>query len=93
MLSAIIFFQSIYRQFWSSKDLEKDGVDLQDIKVILSHKEWLKKKLVHLIVVADTKYLSVEDLAKVVIWSLVYGVPYVSFYDVQGNLVNILLKL
>ncbi|KAI5636281.1 dehydrodolichyl diphosphate synthase complex subunit nus1 [Phthorimaea operculella] len=46
----------------------------------------LNKKLNHLVVVTESGRPSLEELARVVIWTLVAGVPYISFHDVTGEL-------
>lgn len=61
-------------------------VTKSDITLILKHVPRDSSKLKHLVVLADTNYHTLSDLARVLIWSLIAGVPYVSFYDVTGSL-------
>ncbi|CAH2235582.1 jg4513 [Pararge aegeria aegeria] len=46
----------------------------------------MKKKLKHLVVLVDTNVHSMSDLALLVIWSLIVGIPFVSFHDITGQL-------
>lgn len=48
----------------------------------------MKKKLEHLVVLADTNVHSMSDLALLVIWSLIMGIPFVSFHDITGKREN-----
>ncbi|XP_032516327.1 dehydrodolichyl diphosphate synthase complex subunit Nus1 isoform X2 [Danaus plexippus] len=57
-----------------------------DVLTLLEKVPKLQKSLKHLVVLTNTDVHSTSDLAKLVIWSLIVGVPYVSFYDITGNL-------
>lgn len=82
----LVAVQNVYRRFWTNKCyLSTDSVTKNDIQMILEHVPRMTKKLKHLVLLADTDHHSLSDLARLVIWSLVSGVPYVSFHDITGN--------
>ncbi|KAM3964932.1 transport and golgi organization 14 [Aphomia sociella] len=87
VVNVLVAIQNVYHQFWVKKsDLFKGEVTKNDIKIILEHMPKMNKKLNHLVVLADTNFHTLGDLARVVIWSLVLGIPYVSFHDITGEL-------
>ncbi|XP_028165812.1 dehydrodolichyl diphosphate synthase complex subunit Nus1 [Ostrinia furnacalis] len=87
VVNVLVAVQNVYCRFWTKKgDFPSDQGTEKDIKVILKHLPDIKKKPKHLVVLADTSEHSLQSLALVVIWSLVAGVPYVSFHDITGEL-------
>ncbi|XP_053604657.1 dehydrodolichyl diphosphate synthase complex subunit nus1 [Plodia interpunctella] len=84
-VNLLVAVQNVYQQIWCSSSSESE-VNQSDIKIILENMPKITKKLKHLVVQADTDHHSLADLARVVIWSLVAGIPYVSFYDITGEL-------
>ncbi|XP_047990279.1 dehydrodolichyl diphosphate synthase complex subunit nus1 [Leguminivora glycinivorella] len=86
-VNVLVAVQNVYHQFWAKRDdFPTCELTKREISVVMEHVPRLKKKLHHLVVLAHTEYHSLSDLARVVIWSLVAGIPYVSLYDVTGNL-------
>lgn len=86
VVNVLVAVQNVYWQFWTRKpDSTSDERPEKDIKMILNHMPNMKKKPKHLVVLADTHEHSLKSLASVVIWSLVAGVPYVSFHDITGK--------
>ncbi|XP_026749029.1 dehydrodolichyl diphosphate synthase complex subunit Nus1 [Galleria mellonella] len=87
IVSVLVAVQNVYHQFWDIKsNLFKSEVTNNDIKIILKLITKMNKKLNHLVILADTDHHSLADLARVVIWSLIAGIPYVSFHDITGEL-------
>lgn len=86
VVNVLVAVQNVYSRFWAKEDDFpcNQGTE-NDIKVILKHLPNMKKKPKHLVVLADTSEHSLHSLALVVIWSLVAGVPYVSFHDITGK--------
>lgn len=88
-LTILVAVKNVQRRFVTRKSqLSMKEVSKGDIKMILEHKPQLKKQLHHLVMLSDTDHHSLSDLAFIVIWSLIAGVPYVSFYDVTGKYLN-----
>ncbi|XP_013191509.2 dehydrodolichyl diphosphate synthase complex subunit Nus1 [Amyelois transitella] len=87
-VNILVAVQNVYQQFWVQKWCisSKSEVNKNDIKVILENMPKMKKNLKHLVVQADTDNHSLRDLARIVIWSLVAGIPFVSFHDITGEL-------
>lgn len=84
--SVLVAVQKVYQLVWVNKsNAVQNEVTKSDIKLILEHMPKMSKKLKHIVVLADTDHHSLGDLARVVIWSLVAGVPYVSFHDITGD--------
>lgn len=87
VVTVLVAIQNVYNQFWTKKSVStSEFIPEDDIKMILNHMPNMKKKPKHLVVLADTHEHSFKNLASVVIWSLVAGVPYVSFHDITGKL-------
>lgn len=86
VVNVLVAVQNVYLQFWVKKcSLSKDEVTKSDIRMVLEHVPRMSKRLRHLVVQADIDHHDMSDLARVVIWSLVAGVPYVSFHDITGT--------
>lgn len=91
VLSLLVAVQNVYRRFRRDKWNEpEENVTKNDIKLILDSIPRDQSKLKHLVVIADTDRHSLSDFAKLLIWSLVAGVPYLSFYDISGIILLIL---
>lgn len=90
VVNALVAVQNVYLQFWVKKsNLSKDEVTKSDIRMVLEHVPRMSKRLKHLVVQADLVHQDMSELARVVIWSLVAAVPYVSFHDITGiNFIN-----
>lgn len=87
IVNILVAVQNVYHQFWDKNYiLQKDEVTKSDIKLILEHVPRVTKKLKHLVVLVDSDQHTLSDLARMVIWSLVAGISYVSFYDLSDNL-------
>ncbi|KAJ8716543.1 hypothetical protein PYW07_003170 [Mythimna separata] len=87
VVNLLVAIQNVYSRLRIKKCiLPQDEVTKSDIRVILKHLPRVTKKLKHLVILADTDKHSVSDLARMVIWSLVAGISYVSFYDSTGEL-------
>lgn len=85
-VSVLVAVQNVYRHFWIKKsDLSTDSVTKNDIQMILEHVPKMTKRLKHLVLLADTDHQTLSDLARLVIWSLVCGIPYISLHDITGN--------
>lgn len=86
LLNVLVAVQNVYSRFRIKQCiLPQDEVTKSDIRVILKHLPKVTKKLKHLVILTDTEQHSFNDLARMVIWSLVAGISYVSFYDITGN--------
>ncbi|CAG4929396.1 unnamed protein product [Colias eurytheme] len=59
-----------------------------EVVTVLKHVPLITKKLNHLVVLADTDHHRIADLARIVIWSLAFGIPHISFHDITGDLQN-----
>ncbi|KAF9816439.1 hypothetical protein SFRURICE_000345 [Spodoptera frugiperda] len=87
VVNILVAVQNVYYQFRNKKCfLAPNVVTKSDIKVVLEHLPRVTKKLKHLVILTDTDHHSFSDLARMVIWSLVAGISYVSFYDITGEL-------
>lgn len=87
VISLLVAVQNVYSRLWVKKCiLPQNEVTKSDIKVILEHLPRVTKKLKHLVILTDTEEHSFSTLARMVIWSLVAGISYVSFYDITGEL-------
>ncbi|XP_059049931.1 dehydrodolichyl diphosphate synthase complex subunit Nus1 [Achroia grisella] len=87
IVNVLVAVQNVYHQFWIKKcNLYKGEVTKKDINIIRNVMPKMNKKLNHIVILADTEHHSLGDLARVVIWSLVAGIPYFSFHDVTGEL-------
>ncbi|CAK1585246.1 unnamed protein product [Parnassius mnemosyne] len=87
IVNILVAVQNVYHRFWVKKrKVFSDEVTKSDIMIIMEHAPKMKNRLKHLVFLADTNHHSISDLARVVIWSLISGVPYVSFYDITGEL-------
>lgn len=83
-INIIVTLQHFCRPFWNKEGSSLNGM-ASDIEVLMKNVPKLTKTLNHLVVLADTKRHCMSDLARVVIWSRVARVPYVSFHDVTGK--------
>ncbi|CAH0399723.1 unnamed protein product [Chilo suppressalis] len=87
VVSLLVAVQNVYHCFWTYYcGLFSEQEAKTDIGVLIKHIPNISKKPKHLVLLTDTSQHSLKDLALVVIWSLVAGVPYISFYDVTGEL-------
>ncbi|XP_030021203.2 dehydrodolichyl diphosphate synthase complex subunit nus1 [Manduca sexta] len=87
IVNVLVTVQNVYLKYFHKK-FNNTTVEVTkcDIKLILEHVPQLTKRPKHLLFLSDNEHHSLKDLAKVVIWCLVAGVPYVSFHDVTGEL-------
>lgn len=86
VFTILVAVKSVHRRIVTRQaDLNKKEVSKSDIKLILDSVPHFRKKLHHLVMLADTDHHTLSDLAFIVIWSLLAGVPYISFYDVTGK--------
>ncbi|XP_026743846.1 dehydrodolichyl diphosphate synthase complex subunit nus1 [Trichoplusia ni] len=87
VVNILVAVQNVYSRIRNKKcTLHQDEVTKSDIKVILENVPRVTKKLKHLVILTDTDHHSLSDLSRMVIWSLVAGISYVSFYDLTGRL-------
>ncbi|XP_023948835.2 dehydrodolichyl diphosphate synthase complex subunit nus1 [Bicyclus anynana] len=86
VVKILVAVQNIYYQFCETRILPDKHVTKRDVLTLLDSVPKLKKKLKHLVVLVDTSVHSMSDLALLVIWSLIVGVPFVSFHDLTGQL-------
>ncbi|XP_041980227.1 dehydrodolichyl diphosphate synthase complex subunit Nus1 [Aricia agestis] len=87
VVNILVAVQNVYLGLFNNKiHLSVDKVTNEDILKLIECSPKMQKKLKHLVVLANTSHHSMCDLARIVIWSLVLGVPYISFYDVTGEL-------
>lgn len=86
VVNLLVAVQNVYHSFSAKKDsLPRSEVTATEIGILMRHAPTLKKRPQHLVMLADTEHHCMSDLARVVIWSLVAGVPYISFHDVTGK--------
>lgn len=87
VVDVLVAVQKIWQQYSSKKcSLPVEKSKHSDIRMILDHMPKITKSLKHLVFIADTQNHTYEDLAQVVIWGLVAGIPFVSFHDITGQL-------
>lgn len=84
VLSLVTLVYNVRRRLWTKQwYFREKSVTKKDVELLVTRLHKAGPTLQHL-VVADAGVLSCTDLARVLIWSLVAGVPFVSFYDVTG---------
>ncbi|KAL4709448.1 hypothetical protein ACJJTC_019745 [Scirpophaga incertulas] len=89
VVTVLVATENVYNRLWIKKETFLSTEEIKNnIEVILKHIPNISKKPKHLVILTDTTQTSLKDLARVVIWSLVAGIPYVSFYDITGDLVK-----
>lgn len=94
IVNILVAVHNVYHRFRDKKYIAQgDEVTKSDIKLILEHVPKVTKKLKHLVIQTDRDQHTYSDLARMVIWSLVTGIPYLSFYDISGNLNNLIIYL
>ncbi|KAI8421592.1 hypothetical protein MSG28_009609 [Choristoneura fumiferana] len=87
VVNVLVAVQNVYHGFWAKRySLRRCEVTRSEICLLMKHAPSLSKRPQHMVVLADTEHHCMSDLARVVIWSLVAGVPYISFHDVTGQL-------
>ncbi|XP_047531066.1 dehydrodolichyl diphosphate synthase complex subunit Nus1 [Vanessa atalanta] len=87
VVKILVAVQNVSRRLCSKNcNLSKEQVTKRDVLMLLENVPKMKNKLKHLVVLADSNVHTISELAQLVIWNLVVGVPYVSFYDVTGSL-------
>ncbi|XP_068617224.1 dehydrodolichyl diphosphate synthase complex subunit Nus1 [Battus philenor] len=87
IVNILVAIQNVYHRLWVKRGkLFHNEVTKSDVMMIREYAPKMKKSLKHLAVLANTNHHSTSDLARVVIWSLITGIPYVSFHDVTGKL-------
>lgn len=92
IVNVLVSLKHCYRRFHNKNHcLSQKQVTKTDVLTLLEKVPKLQKSLKHLVVLTNTDVHSTSDLAKLVIWSLIVGVPYVSFYDITGEYLIILL--
>lgn len=84
-VNIIVSIRYVYHQFLHKKPTTDDVVKKDDLKKILEQMPRISKLPKHLVVLYNFEHQGLNDLAHVVIWSLVAGIPYVSFYDSTGK--------
>lgn len=85
-MDVLVAVQNFYQQFSGKKcSLQEETVTKSDIRLLLEHVPRIRKSPKHVVFLADTDNHTFSDLAQVVIWSLVAGIPYVSFHDITGK--------
>ncbi|XP_014355796.2 dehydrodolichyl diphosphate synthase complex subunit Nus1 [Papilio machaon] len=87
VVNILVAIQNVYHRLWVRRcKVLDDEVTKNDVIMIKKHVPKMKKSLKHLVVLVDTNHHSMSDLARLVIWSLITGIPYVSFHDITGEL-------
>lgn len=87
LIDVLVAVQKFCQQILTKKcRLSVEKARQCEIKMLLEHMPKISKSLKHLVFLADTDNHSYHDLAQVVIWSLVAGIPCVSFHDITGKL-------
>lgn len=84
-VTILVAVQNVYRRYSVKKSNLPKEVTKRDILTLLENVSKMKNKLKHLVVLADSNVHTMNDLAQLVIWSLVIGVPYISFHDITGK--------
>lgn len=86
VVDILVAGQNLYHRLCDKKCISPDSqVTKNDVLMLLDSVQKLKKKLKHLVVLADVNAHSMSDLASLVIWSLIVGIPFVSFHDITGT--------
>lgn len=85
VVNVLVAIQNVYHRSWVRREVLDDEVTKNDVIMIMEHVPKMKKNLKHLVVLVDTNHHSMSELARVVIWSLIIGIPYVSFHDITGK--------
>lgn len=86
VIDVLVAGQKFCQQYSSKKcSLPVEKAKQSEIRMILDHMPKITKRLKHLVFIADTENHSYENLAQMVIWGLVAGIPFVSFHDITGN--------
>lgn len=89
IVNILVAVQKIYYRLCDKKSILADNqVTKREVLILLNSVPKMKKKLEHLVVLADTNVHSMSDLALLVIWSLILGIPFVSFHDITGKQEN-----
>ncbi|CAG9133600.1 unnamed protein product [Plutella xylostella] len=88
VLAILVAVNNVYRRFWRKPAISRDEVTKYDLQLVRENVPQLRKKLHHLVMLSDTDQHSLDDLAFIVIWSLLVGIPYVTFYDITGDLIE-----
>ncbi|CAF4951299.1 unnamed protein product [Pieris macdunnoughi] len=87
VVSVLVAIQNVYHRFCvKMSNLPKNQTVNNEVMTVLGHVPLITKELKHLVVLVDTDHHTLTDLARVVIWSLVFGISYVSFHDITGKL-------
>lgn len=85
IVSLLVAVQNVYNQLLVHKNSSfGKEVTKSEIKMIIEQLPRFNKELKHIVMLVDHHNLS--DLARLVIWSLVTGIPYLSFFDTTGEL-------
>lgn len=85
VVKILVAAQNVYRKlFIKDYSSAKGRVTNKDIQMLLEIVPRQKNRLKHLVVLANSNDHTINDLAQLVIWSLIVGIPYVTFYDVTG---------
>lgn len=88
VMDVLVAIQNFYQQFSTRKcSLQEEKATKSDIRLLLEHVPRIRKSPKHVVFLADTDNHTISDLANVVIWSLVAGIPYLSFHDITGKLI------
>lgn len=94
VVKILVAVQNVYRKLFIKDCISPKGqVTKRDIQMLLEIVPRQKNRLKHLVVLANSNDHTINDLAQLVIWSLIVGIPYVSFYDVTGHLKTLEDKL
>lgn len=86
VVNILVAIRNVYRRLCVKMcKLPRNKLLKSEVVAVVSHVPFITKKLNHLVVLADTDHHSLSDLARIVIWSLAFGIPYISFHDVTGK--------
>ncbi|XP_050679012.1 dehydrodolichyl diphosphate synthase complex subunit nus1 [Leptidea sinapis] len=94
VVNLLVAVKNIYRRLCVKLNYSNREQDVKtEVRIVLEHASNIRKELKHLVFFANTDEHSIEELARVVIWSLAFGIPFVSFYDETGQLKKMEEKL
>lgn len=86
VMDILVAVQTFYQQFYTKRwKITHETTPKSVMKMLLEHRKRLSKAPKHLVFLADTDHHSFEDLAQIVIWALLTGIPYISFHDITGK--------
>lgn len=90
LVSVLVAVQNVYNRVLACKNkLLREELTKREIKTIIERMPKIYKQLKHVVMLVDMDHHSLSDIARLVIWNLVAGVPYVSFFDTTGNVITL----